>query len=715
MNGLALSLGLALGVSAAAQAALGPPPVAKMIPVTDTYFGTTVVDPYRWMEDNGPDLLAYLKAQNERTRTVLDSIPGRATFEARLKQLIDTAIASSGVVVHHGTYFYEKTPAEANSAKLYVRANGMERILVDPDAMSGPRQAITYFRPSDDGTLVAVGLAAGGSEAATIHIVDVASGTMLPDTSDRADLGLTSWSSDGKAFYYLKRQEIAPGGSPMAKYLNVRSYRHVVGQPGASDTPVFGAGVNPAVTVPPTTFAALAVSPESPIAYGVLVNGVDRFVTVYTAPKTALAGDPAAIPWKLEIRPEDKVTTAAIHGTTVYALTGKNALRYKVVRFEVGSAFAQATEVIPAGARVIDNIATASDALYVESRADGLGRITRVGYDGVQSEIALPVNGTISGLATEFDRPGFLLQLQSWTSSPLWYAYDPATKTVVDTKLDAPSTVDYSGIVADEVKVTATDGTAIPLSIIHRRDMRHNGANPTLLYAYGSYGISSDASFAPSRLAFLERGGIIAIAHVRGGGEYGEEWHLAGKDANKINTVTDFIDCAKWLEAQRYTSPGKLGARGGSAGGITMGGAIDRAPSLFAAVLDDIPVSDQLRIEFTPNGPPNVPEFGTVKTADGFKNLYATSPVQHVVKGTKYPGVMLTTGINDPRVDPWQAAKMAATLQAATASSRPILLRVDYDGGHGLIGGGRSQAVELSADVYTFLLWQFGDPAFQPR
>jgi prolyl oligopeptidase len=235
-----------------------------------------------------------------------------------------------------------------------------------------------------------------------------------------------------------------------------------------------------------------------------------------------------------------------------------------------------------------------------------------------------------------------------------------------------------------------------------------------LLYAYGSYGISSSPSFSASRLAWFEQGGVFAVAHVRGGGENGEEWHLAGKDANKINTIDDFIDCAQWLVANKYTSPAKLGARGGSAGGITMGGAITRAPQLFAAVLDEIPVSDQLRIETSPNGPPNVPEFGSVKTEAGFKNLYATSAVQHVEPGVKYPAVMLTTGANDPRVDPWQAAKMAATLQADNAGATPILLRVDFSGGHGLIGATKSQATDLAADEYSFLLWNMGVAGFQP-
>nr|MDQ6926656.1 prolyl oligopeptidase family serine peptidase [Candidatus Eremiobacteraeota bacterium] len=425
--------------------------------------------------------------------------------------------------------------------------------------------------------------------------------------------------------------------------------------------------------------------------------------------------NPATIPWKLVIRPEDKITDATIHGNMVYAVTAKGAPRYKVVKFNIDTgSMAAVSDVVPAGARVVDGAAAASDALYVFSREDGLARITRVGYEGGTREIPLPVNGALSGLVAEPDRPGFVAQLTSWTSSPLWFAYDPTSNTVTDTKLDAPSPVDFSNIVAEEVKVPAADGTMIPLSLIHRRDLKMDGSNPTLLNAYGSYGISQDPSFSANRMAWLELGGITAVAHVRGGGEYGEEWHLAGKDANKVKTISDFVDCAKWLEAKGYTSPAKLGARGGSAGGITMGGAITNAPTVFAAVLDEIPVSDQLRIESTPNGPPNVPEFGSIKTEQGFKNLHATSAVHHIVKGTKYPAVMLTTGINDPRVDPWQAAKMAAALQDATGSGKPILLRVDYEGGHGGIGAGRSQGVALAADEYAFLLWQFGVPGYQP-
>ena len=451
---------------------------------------------------------------------------------------------------------------------------------------------------------------------------------------------------------------------------------------------MFGAGVNPNVNVPPTSFAALSVSPDSPYLGGVLINGVDRFVTVYTAPKSALS-NPATIPWKLVIRPEDKITDATIHGTTVYAVTAKNAPRFKVIKFDVtGGSIGQATDVIPAGARVIDGAAEASDALYVFSREDGLARVTRVGYDGAKTRGAAagqrhdlgPRHATrspgIHRAAHVVDVAAAVVRVRP----EIEHAHRHEARRAVSGRL-----LEHRRGGGQSARLGRHADPAVDRPPPRPEARR---SNPTLLNAYGSYGISQNPGFSAGRMAWFELGGITAVAHVRGGGEYGEEWHLAGKDANKVKTISDFVDCGKWLIAKGYTSAAKLGARGGSAGGITMGGAITTAPDVFAAVLDEIPVSDQLRIESTPNGPPNVPEFGSVKTEQGFKNLYATSAVHHVVKGTKYPAVMLTTGINDPRVDPWQAAKMAAALQDATTSGKPILLRVDYEGGHGGIGAG---------------------------
>jgi prolyl oligopeptidase len=264
------------------------------------------------------------------------------------------------------------------------------------------------------------------------------------------------------------------------------------------------------------------------------------------------------------------------------------------------------------------------------------------------------------------------------------------------------------------VQVKSHDGVMVPLTIIHKTGLKLDGSSPALVSGYGSYGFGSNVNFNPVDLAWLERGGVRAIAHIRGGGEHGKQWHLAGQKLNKPNTWKDFIACAQYLVDQKYTSKQKLAGQGGSAGGITIGRAITERPDLFAAALINVGALDAVRFETTMNGPPNVPEFGTVKTEDGFRGLFAMSAYHHVKDGEKYPAVMLTHGVNDPRVDPWMSAKMCARLQKATASNKPVLFRVDYVAGHG-IGSTRAQQEQLTADQWAFLLWQTGAPGFQPQ
>lgn len=715
----ALALLAAAVLALPAAAALPAAPVAKRIPVNDVYFGTQVVDPYRWMEQPGnPDLAVYLKAQSERTRAILDTIPARKQLLARLNSLVDTVTSSSGVVRRNNRLFFERITPSSGLAKLYVReGSGAERVVLDPDTLAsgGHHFAIGESTPSDDGRLVAVKLTPDGSEPQSFtRVYDVASGQALSDTLQGSDFGVSGWRADGKAIYYLRFQDLPPNAPPTALYQNVRTYVHVIGTPQSADRAVFGSGLPGAPAIGENESAAAIVSPSSNYVFGLLINGVRNEKRLYVTPKAHFErGNPD---WVKVFDYSDDATDATGRGDDIYIVSHKNAPRFQILATSAAHPdMANAKVIVAPSSRVVDSVAAAKDALYVFERENGIARAVTVDYaSGAVTEIPLPVAGTLSDATADPQYPGFIAKLESWTVSPQWFAYDPATKTIANTKLDPPSPVDYSAITSDEVEIPARDGVSIPLSIIHRKDLKLDGRNPTLLYAYGSYGISSSPNFAPGRIAWFENGGVLAVAHVRGGGENGEEWHLAGKDANKINTIDDFIDCAKWLIAKNYTSPAKLGGRGGSAGGITMGGAITRAPELFAAILDEIPVSDQLRIEFSPNGPPNIPEFGSVTTAAGFRNLFATSAVQHVVAGGKYPAVLLTTGANDPRVDPWQAAKMTATLQADSGSGRPILLRVDYSGGHGLIGATKAQGAELAADEYSFLLWNMGVPGFQP-
>jgi len=422
-----------------------------------------------------------------------------------------------------------------------------------------------------------------------------------------------------------------------------------------------------------------------------------------------------SVPWKLISDVDDDVTGVDVHGSDLYLISHHQASRFKVLHTTLTHPDVSKAEVVVAPSEaVIQNIAAASDALYVQELDGGIGRLVRLPYSGGPPErIPLPFEGSVGLSATDQRLPGTLLELATWTRAREIYAYDSASKTVTDTKLQLAGKYDEpTDLESVEVKAKSYDGTLVPLSIVYKKGLKLDGSNPTWLEGYGSYGITMDPFFDPKYLGGFEKGGVFAVAHVSGGGEDGEDWHLAGKLLTKPNTWKDFIACAEYLINQKYTSKAHLAIEGGSAGGITIGRSITERPELFAVAIDAVPLSDLLRVEFSPNGVPNIPEFGTVKEADGFKALYEMSGFQHVKDGTAYPAVMLTTGFNDPRVISWQPGKMAARLQAASSSGKPILLRVDYDAGHG-IGSTKTQREQELADEMSFALWQFGVPEFQ--
>jgi prolyl oligopeptidase len=349
----------------------------------------------------------------------------------------------------------------------------------------------------------------------------------------------------------------------------------------------------------------------------------------------------------------------------------------------------------------------------------GIERILRVPYGSFPKveNVVLPLEGTVIPQGSDPRVPGMLLRLQSWTDVGNLYSYDPRTRRTTNTQLDqvGPYSRDDNSE-AVNVKVRSYDGTLVPLSIRYSKGVKLDGSHPTLLVGYGAYGIVHvHPAFAPDAVAWLERGGILADCGARGGGEYGEDWHLAGKGPTKPNTWRDFIACAEYLVDKKYTSPAHLAGDGRSAGGILIGRAITERPDLFSAAIIVSGVLDTLRSETTAHGLGDIQEFGSTKTEDGFKALYAMSAYQHVKDRTAYPAVLITAGINDPRVDPWESGKMTARLQAATSSGKPVLLRVNYGGGHGVIGATLQQVQEGRADSWSFLLWQLGDPDFQPR
>jgi prolyl oligopeptidase len=688
--------------------------------VTEDYFGTKIIDPYRWLENTSdPEVVSWMKQQNDYTRHLLAEIPGREQLLKRIELLDNAGAAVSDLQVWGGHYFYFKTEPGSDNRKLFVRdtIDASERLLVDPEKLTsadGRHLSIDYFQPSLDGRYVAYGISPGGSENSVLHVLESATGKILPDVIDRAEFGSPTWLPGSRSFFFTRLQKLGPNDPPTARYQKLRVYRHILGDDPEKDPQVFGYGFGAMVKVTEDDFPLLIYSPAAPKALvGLVIHGVKNEKDVYLAPFSDDPTDSTA--WTKVADDNDDITNLDLHGDSLFLLSHKSASRFKVLRTSLSSPdLARASVVVRPSEVVIVNIAAAADGLYIQELDGGIGKLRRLSYDSGKIEpVKLPFDGAIQSLVANPTLPGTWLELVGWTKPPLWYSLDARSDRIEDTHIVPAIPVDFSAIVSEEVKAKSADGTLVPLSIIHRRDIKMDGSNPTWLEGYGSYGLTLDPAFRPTWLAFLERGGIFAVAHVRGGGEYGEDWHNAGRKLTKQHTIDDFIACAEYLVRNQYTSPAKLAGEGTSAGGITIGGAITQRPDLFAAALDRVGDSDSLRSELMASGPANIPEFGTAKDADGFRGLYAMDAYQHVKLGTPYPAVLLTTGVNDPRVAPWQAAKMTARLQASSSSGKPILLRVDYDAGHGF-GSTKSQRDAELADEIAFLFWQFGETGFQP-
>lgn len=712
-----LGVALLLVSSGVMPAQDAPPPTPIRI-VTDDYFGTKIDDPYRYLENlKDPAVVAWFKAQNDYTRRLLARIPGREKLYDRILELDTASVRVNALQIAGGKYFYRKQPADANSLRLYVRdgLHGAERALLDPDKLTtnGVHYNIDWYVPSLDGKLVAVGVAPGGSENSVLHVFDTATGKELPDKIDRAQFGIVTWRDDGGSFYYHRLRRLEPGQPVPNRYLKSAIHLHVLGTDPEEDPKIAGFGLTKDVAISETDVPILQRFPGSPWTLLFIAHGVQNEYTVYYVQSKDVS--PEGTPWKKLLDVDEEVTSFEVHADDFYFLSHKGASRFKMMRVRLpASGLSKAELLIPASKTVLREVRVAKDAAYVNALDGGIARLWRIPYGGKAEQVKLPIDGAIEEMFADPRLEGVILRMSGWTTSPRYYAYSPESNTTMDTGLTLPSQVNFSAITSEEVKAKAADGTEIPLSIIYKRGIKLDGTHPTMLTGYGSYGVSLDPVFRPASLAWLERGGVIAFAHVRGGGEYGEDWHVGGKKSTKMNTITDFIACAEYLVARKFTSSAYLAGEGTSAGGITIGGAITERPDLFAAALDNVGMSDDLRAELQVNGPLNVVEFGTVKDEKEFRDLLKISAYHRVTYQTKYPAVLLTTGANDPRVDSWQMAKMTARLQAATSSGRPVLLRVDYDGGHGFMGTTKKQRAELLTDQMSFLLWQFGDPEFTP-
>lgn len=698
---------LALPAFLAAVAADAPSlPETPQKPVTDEYHGTKVSDPYRWLEDaSAAEVTKWTAAQNKVTRAFLDSLPSLDPLRKRLKELNSgsspdyLSLRSQG-----GKLFALKVQPPKNQPFLITLTSAekpdSERIVVDPNQINVKgTTAIDFYVPSLDGKLVAVSLSEGGSEEGTVHVYETATGKELtedvvPRVNGGTAGGSVAWNADATGFYYTRY----PRGKERPKedldfYQQV--YFHKLGKPTSEDTYVIGKDF------PRIAEIQLRTDEGGRHLLAIVANGDGGEFAHY------LLGPSGE--WVQLTKFADKVTQAVFgRDGALYLLSLNGAPRGKVLRLPLTTPeLSRAKVLIEESNATIEAMIPTEHRLYVVDLVGGPSQIRAFDLKGeIQKPVPVPALASV-GQVLGLQGDEILFRVETFLEPPAWYHFDAAANKVTRTALFRTSPADFSDCEVVREFAVSKDGTKVPINIIKRKDTKLDGTNPTLLNGYGGYAISLTPKFKVSRKVWLEQGGVYAIANLRGGGEFGEEWHRAGNLTRKQNVFDDFLACAHHLIDTKYTRPDKLAIEGGSNGGLLMGAALTQAPDLFRAVVSHVGIYDMLRVELHPNGAFNVTEFGTVKDAKQFEAMYAYSPYHRVKNGTEYPAVLFLTGENDPRVDPANSRKMTARLQAATASKRPVLLRSTSGAGHGL-DSSLSERIAQEADVFAFLFDQLG-------
>jgi prolyl oligopeptidase len=700
---------LAKSVWATAHAtahATASPPVARVDVVHDTYFGETLSDPYRWMEnDKDPEWLPFLKGQNDHARAVLDALPTRTSLLKRVQQLSGDIVTTSRVQRAGGLIFFTQRPLGADNFKLFVRqgnAAAHDRVLVDPTKDSGPsgHVSLDWWRASPDGEHVVYGLSKNGSEDSVLHILRVADGSLLPERIPNTQAANPQWLDDSSGFFY---NQLTGAVNTPERFLDSQARFHRLKSDPAADPLLMKRGLVAGIDYDKIQSPNIVTFRGARHAV-LLLSDVRPEARAFIAPLAdAIAG---RAHWQPVAGFDDEVTDLELDGDDLYLLANEGTPRGRLVKTSAAAPnLATAVVVVPQGPFVIENVVRARDGLYLKIMDGGISRLHKLSRDGRVADIVLPFDGTIGAVFAAANEDGALLSLAGWLTPAGIYSIDTAGR-IEDTGITPKPAIDVSAYEAKRFFASAKDGTKIPYTLIYRKGQKLDGSAPTFISAYGSYGLAAyTPSFAGRSLALVDAGGIVGYANVRGGGEYGREWHKAGQLDNKPNTWRDLIAVCEELCAKKYTSPQHLAIGGRSAGGITVGRAMTERPDLFAAVVDGVGWSNPLRYVVEQNGYGEEPEWGAINDPAGYRALKSIDSYQAVKDGTRYPAVLLTTGVTDPRVAPFHVAKMTARLQAATSSGKPVLLRVDYDAGHG-IGSTRSQQDRETADTYAFLLWQ---------
>jgi prolyl oligopeptidase len=708
------------GPAATLAPAIAPPPVTAKHPVTDEYWSQKVVDDYRWLENaSDPDVKAWSAEQNAYARKFLDATPHYADVRARVAAILGQESADfiasfanrspaaerlPALAVRGDTIFAMKDEPPKQQPFLVTMKSPAKpeeaRVLVDPNAIDTTGgTTIDWFVPSRDGKLVAVSMSQGGSENGSVHVFDVATGKEKGDVIAHAHGGTAggslAWNASGSGFYYTRYPR--PGERP-AEDLDFyqQIYFHKLGAKPESDTYSLGKDF------PRIAEVAMESSSDGKYVLAQIQNGDGREFLYY------VLGPGGA--WTKFADYKDKIAGATLgHDGDIFAVSHAGAPRGKVLRLRAAKPdLASAEVIVPEGAGSIEDIAVSQTKLWVKSLAGGPSALDAYplqanSKSGVQS-VAIPPVSQVSAIVP-LHGDEILFRDESFVLPPAWYQYklgDAAGPTKTGMAVTSPA--DFSDSDVTVASCTSKDGTHVPISILRQKSAPKPG--PTVLYGYGGYGVNQEPRFRPQWRTWIEQGGTYALANIRGGAELGESWHEQGKLTNKQNVFDDFAACAQLLLGE-YTTKEKLAIMGGSNGGLLMGAEMTQHPEMFRAVVSLVGIYDMLRVELAPNGAFNVTEFGSVKDKSQFDALFAYSPYHHVKDGAAYPAVLMMTGANDPRVDPYHSRKMVARLQSASASGQPILLRTSGSTGHG-IGTPLGESIAQQADLFAFLITELG-------
>ena len=708
-----LTLVAAIYCGSAVTAAETPAPDSIQQPVRDTYHGVTVTDPYRWLENwADPRVQQWSAAQDRRARAYLDALPYRQAIYDRLyRQIAATSASYYALRAAGGRVFALYNQPPKNQPMIAVMDGNAEpaqaRIVVDPNTINAKgTTAIDWYVPSPDGALLAGSRSDNGSEDGSVHIFAVNNGKQLYEVLPRVQYptggGSLAWRADSKGFWYTRY----PGAErPEAdRHFYMAVYFHQLGTDPTQDAYVFGKGL--------PKIAEIALS--------------NRHNTRYVLASVA-NGDGGEFAHYL-INPDGRVTQItqfADHvvaatlaaDSNIYLVSRAKAPRGKLLSVPASSPLlAHAHLVVPESDGALlsasesggSTVIVTDRAIYLREIVGGPSRVQIYSHDGKRRG-ALPLPEVASVDEVEaLDDGTVLYGIETYLRPPYFARFHEDSGKADETALAQTSPVHFDDTEVVRASAISKDGTRVPLNIVRRKGTALNGANPVLVYGYGGYNIDETPYFlGPTTRLWLDAGGVYVLTNLRGGGEYGEDWHRQGALTRKQNVFDDFIACARYLIDQHYTAPEHLAIIGGSNGGLLMGAAFTQHPELFHAVVSDVGIYDMLRTELEPNGVFNTTEYGSTNEPEQFKALYAYSPYHHVVNGTRYPAILMATGLHDGRVAPWQSRKMVAKLQAAGATSSKIYLTVSSDSGHGH-GSSLSVSTNQHADTYSFLFDQLG-------